>query len=118
LSSSAYRTADIIEALMSQRFAGPNGLEACLAQAAEYGRAGWSVRRPFLLSYETSRAFSVPCNRVQNTFANRAGSDPAYTADALLAKWRDGWRIDVAALSGHVPRACHEEVAFAFERRP
>jgi len=118
LSSSAYRSGDIIAALGSRPFRNPNELEACLAARAYAEEAMWRERRPFLLAYETSRAFSVPCNRVQSAFANRAGTDPAYTADALLAKWRDGWRIDVAALAGHVPRACHEEVAFTFERRP
>ena len=70
------------------------------------------------MSPPVSVAFSVPCNRVQTTFANRVGTNPQLSADAMLGLWRDGYQIDVAALAGHTPSAPHEEVPLVFCKRP
>ena len=117
LSSSIYRTADIIEIIERKSFRNPNELEAQLAASIVPETVAWTHPRPCLLCFPQSVAFSVPCNRVQSTYANRAGSDPALTAETLLHHWEQGYRIDVAALAGHVPRACHEEVPLTFVRR-
>jgi hypothetical protein len=113
LSSSVYRTADILAALEGVSFTNPNTLEATLAARAPM----FASARPWLMSYETSVAFSVPANRVQNTYANRAGSNPELSAEALLQAWEDGYRIDVEALAGYTPRGAHEEVPLKFMRR-
>jgi hypothetical protein len=113
LSSSVYRTDDIQNALMQWPFRSPNELEALLARRT----CVFAQTRPWLMSYETSVAFSVPANRVQNTYANRAGSNPELSAEALLQAWEAGYRIDVEALAGHTPRGAHEEVPFKFVRR-
>lgn len=113
VSSSVYRTADILYALAGTHFRNPNELEAHLARVAP----AFATSRPWLMAYETSIAFSNPCNRVQSAFANRAGAAPRLTADALLEAWEQGYRIDVEALAGYVPRGAHEEAPLRLVKR-
>lgn len=110
VSSSFYRSADILTVLDGKTFTNPNTLEARLALSHQTGR-------PVLFSRAASLAFSVPANKVQDVYANRAGDDPGLSPSALLSRWQAGYRIDVGALAGHTPSACHEEVAYTFERR-
>lgn len=115
VSSSIYRTADVVGALNGFAFMNPNQLEARFAHmAGAYAALG----APRLLSHSVSVAFSNPCNRVQTTFANRAGTNPAAGADALLVAWEAGTRMKVEAYAGHVPTGAHQEVSIVLEARP
>lgn len=127
VSSSLYRAVDIVRMLDGSTFRNPNDLESVLAAAAagplrlhgEVAGDMWKwTNRARLLCAPLSLAFSVPCNRVQSTHANRVGGDADLTAEALLRRWQDGLRIDVGVLAGYTSHACHEDVAYAFERRP
>lgn len=113
LSSSVYRTQDILAALSTYKFRNPNELEVVLS---ELGTRTLKMR-PWLMAHETSVAFSNPCNKVQTIYHNRAGTDPNRSADALLDLWEQGYRIDVEALAGYVPRGAHEEAPLTFVRR-
>ena len=112
VSSSVYRTQDILDILTGVGFRNPNELELVLASRAPAA----AHLRPSLLALGTSVAFSNPCNKVQEVFANRAGSEPARSPEALLELWEEGYRLDVAALAGHTPRGAHEEAALVLVR--
>lgn len=118
VSSSIYRTADILSALDALKehdvgFRNPNELEAALASFAPL----FSGHRPWLMAYETSVAVSVPCNRVQHAFANRAGADPTLTSESLLDAWEAEMAIDVDALAGYTSKGAHEEIPLRLVRR-
>lgn len=119
VSSSLYQSAHMTGLLRDERFSNPNELEALIAGLAARDVLSQTFHMPDrLLCPPISVAFSVPANRVQSTFANRAGSDASQSPEALLKRWQAGDRIDVAVLAGHTPNACHEEVTYTFERRP
>ena len=107
VSSSLYRTRDILPLLSTLEFRNPNTLESQMAIAASRFRTS----RPVLLSPARSLAFCLPVNRVQDIYDNRAGMKNAQPAEELASRYRAGARLDVGALSGHVPRSCHEELA-------
>jgi hypothetical protein len=110
VSSSAYRTGDLVPLLNELDFENPNTLEAQMAaQAARYRLA-----KPFLLCAPQSIAFCAPINKVQEVFPNRAGARPEYSAQQLAALFFVGRRIDVNAYSGFLPQACHQEVELAW----
>ncbi len=106
VSSSLYRVADLPLVLRNDSFANPNALEVALACAAP--RIA-DIRPLLLCAAPHSLAFSMPLNRVQATHANRSSESPALTAQALLAVWQRGARVNVADYAGYTPRACHEE---------
>ncbi len=110
VSSSLYRAADLVPLLQEFEYRNPNELEAALGRAS--GR--FSTTRPVLLCHPQSVAFCAPVNMVQHGVENRAGSDPALSAEALAARFERGERIDVARLQGYTPRACHEEIELPF----
>jgi hypothetical protein len=115
VSSSVYRTADLIPLLLSFEFHNPNTLEAgmfkrCLAFEATH---------PRLLCYRQSVAFSNPINKVQTVCpGNRAGADSANTAQRLALKFTAGYRMDTAPFTGFRPNACHQEIEVAFLPKP
>lgn len=113
ISSSMYRLETISTLIEGLDFNNPNSLESQMAMHAKQ----FASRFPALLCAETSLAFSNPLNRVQETFANRSGDSPAYSAGALADRFDRGQRINVQALDGFVPAACHQEVQLAFETR-
>lgn len=88
LDGHVFRTGEIEWLVGDHRFRGPNDLEAHLA-----GRAA-ELQRPFLCCDTLSSVVGLPVNRVNDTHPNRAGSDPAHTADALLAAFAAGYRLD------------------------
>lgn len=106
LSSSIYRVADLRPLLESLPYRNPNELEHALSLAAPQLAAS----HPVLALPELSLAFSVPLNVVQQTFANRNGGRAQWSPEALGQRFDEGVRVDVAALRGHVPAGCHEEI--------
>jgi glycosyltransferase involved in cell wall biosynthesis len=107
VSSSLYRSADLMPVLSTLHFAHPNSLEGLLAQQA--GR--FSNSHPELLCYQESVTFCNPINKVQNVAPdNRAGETVSHSSDDLSAVFERGGRVDVRAYSGFKPNACHQEV--------
>lgn len=111
LSSSLYRASDLVPLLERLPYRNPNELELALATVA---REAFATTRPVLLCPERSAAFCAPLNVVQTTFANRNGARPEHSPEALADRYERGERIDVDALRGYTPRACHEELALPF----
>ncbi|HXY05093.1 MAG TPA: glycosyltransferase [Burkholderiaceae bacterium] len=106
LSSSIYRVGDIWPLLEQLSYNTPNQLEEQLAAQA----AAFAPRLPILVYPESSIAFCAPLNVVQSTHPNRNGARPDQSAEALGIRFDEGMRVDVEALRGHTPAACHEEV--------
>jgi glycosyltransferase involved in cell wall biosynthesis len=113
LSSSLYRSEDLLPLLSSLSYKNPNTLEAALA-----ARVGvFAGSRPMLACCEQSVAVSVPANLVQTAWGNRMDGRPEVTAASLGAQFGEGRRLDVAHYKGHVARAAHEKLPFVFVQR-
>lgn len=106
VSSSLYRTSDITHMLEQQPYDHPNTLEVMLNGC----KHAFSALRPFLAFYETSTAFCIPLNVVQNRFDNRHAAQHDWSAEALAAKFAEGKRLFPNGLQGLVPDSCHQEV--------
>lgn len=113
LSSSIYRTCDVLPLLTSLEYWNPNTLESELAQRA----STFSAERPRLGCFTQSVAFSVPANMVQTAWTNRIDGNPGLSADALAERYLRGERLDVDRFRGFVPSAAHEEVPFEYLRQ-
>jgi len=111
LSSSFYRSETITGLVRGLRFSDPNTLESQMSL-----NAGRLRRRfPFLLCWEASVAFSAPVNRVQEVFQNRSGGAVELSVGSLANLFEAGQRLDLEALDGFVPTACHQEVSLALK---
>ncbi len=107
LSSSVYRSKEIVPLIEQLEFKNPNTLEDIISRST--GR--FRESHPFLACAEQSLAFSIPANKVQEVCNNRAGQDTGLSAGALAALFALGHRIQTQALDGFVPDACHQEVS-------
>ncbi len=111
VSSSLYRSRDLVPVLAKAEFSNPNSLEGQLA----YGVARFRDSHPTLLCFEQSVTFCNPVNKVQTVAAaNRAGNQDDYSASNLSMRFAAGQRINIGAFTGFVPRGCHQEAELAF----
>jgi glycosyltransferase involved in cell wall biosynthesis len=113
ISSSIYRTADILRLLRQVEFSNPNTLEEAMAANSHLYR---QVRNS-LLCFEQSVAFCAPVNMVQTAWNNRVGRNDNYSVEQLAQVFEQGGRIDVERYSGFVPKSCHQEVELYFGSR-
>jgi hypothetical protein len=111
VSSSIFRTAQILPLLASIAFGNPNSLEGGMAT-----RSRWFAKEfPSLLCFDTSVTFCNPINKVQTVeSANRAALRHHYSVEELAERFDRGERIDVGVYAGHQPNACHQEVELVF----
>ncbi len=114
LSSSLYRSSDLLPLLRDLDYRNPNTLETALSQRASSFRGS----RPRLACYPQSVAVSVPANLVQTAWDNRSDGRPHLSAEALDRRYADGARLDVEQYRGFVPKACHQELEFLFRKDP
>ncbi len=114
VSSSMYRTADVLPLIQRLPHGNPNTLEAALSQEASAFRRS----HPRLACYEHSVAVSVPANIVQTAWTNRVDGRAALAPDALLRRYEGGERLDVKHYRGLIPNACHQELDLVFQRDP
>lgn len=114
VSSSLYRTADMLMILDSMAFRHPNSLEGGMAERTHV----FLKIRPFLVSAPTSRTFCIPVNMVQNEFHNRAGKATHYSVNELSNIYAEGLRIDVSHFDGFLPNGCHQECELVFFKPP
>ena len=112
VSSSIYRTADILPLLKQLDFDNPNILEGLMAANAQL----YAQNKPSLLCYKQSVTFCNPVNIVQTVCNNRVGSDQRYSTDKLAEMFEEGFRIDVRQYSDLVPNSCHQEVELKFHK--
>jgi hypothetical protein len=110
VSSSVYRTADVIGLLSLLPYANPNRLEQRLAAV----RMLFALRRKDLLCFDRSVAFCAPLNKVQSVLSNRSGEVDGYSSQSLHRLFEQGIRVDVDALSGFEPHSAHQEIELPF----
>lgn len=114
VSSSIYRSQELLPLLLQLRFDNPNTLEAQMAAHTFV----FKKTNPSLLCYEQSVTFCNPANKVQAIFGdNRAGTDLEYSPDRLAHLFDEGYQIKVESFSDYVPVSCHQEVDLVFERK-
>ena len=106
VSSSVYRTKDLLGLLSNLPYSNPNRLEQGLSISSKL----FARTRPELLCFDQSVAFCAPVNIVQSVLDNRAGNAEKNSIANLNRKFLEGWRIDVDALNGFVPHAAHQEI--------
>jgi GT2 family glycosyltransferase/glycosyltransferase involved in cell wall biosynthesis/predicted Zn-dependent protease len=107
LSSSAYRTEDMVSFIAGLPFENPNTLESLMAANASF----FGQSKPFLLCFDRSVTFCIPLNKVQYVFtANRTIDRTEYSAANLAKLFSDGYRIDIASYQDLAPNGCHQEV--------
>jgi hypothetical protein len=109
VSSSVYRVNDIKPIIEGIHYSNPNQLEWVM-----YNYVPRLIRRPFLLSFETSVAFCNPINKIQTENNNRVGVKPEYTIENLLKLYEAGYRIADILFDGFISNACHQEVDIDF----
>jgi hypothetical protein len=109
LNGTVYRSADLLP-LLDFPFANPTELEAGLDYRRELFRPEW-MTAPL-----HSCCVSLPHNRVSSSSGCPAGSNPEWQPDALLAKYLDGWRIDLDSMDFSNITSAHQEVPLAFTR--
>ena len=106
VSSSVYRSADMIPLLRTLPYNNPNRLEQGLSAASGL----FKRRLPTLLCFEESVAFCAPVNKVQSILDNRSGAQEEYSSEALNTLFLDGYRVNISTLSGFTPNAAHVEI--------
>ena len=114
VSSSIYRTSDVLPLMRELEYKNPNTLETALSERA----ASFRTSRPRLACYEQSVALSIPANLVQTAGDNRFDGRPGVSFETLSRRYVEGDRMDVEHYRGFVPNACHQELEFAFIRNP
>lgn len=109
VSSSIYRTEDILKLIEDKEFRNPNDLEALM-----YMQLSMFINKKYcLMCYKKSAAFASPNNRVQNiALDNRFGNKEEYDPERLLTIYENGVRIDFQKFYGMIPNSCHVEVEF------
>jgi len=112
LSSSCYRTADVLQVLSSCSFKNPNELEGTLAANA---RNSLVPGKKLLLCPKQSIAFSCPINVVQTCCPNRHELSQGCTAESLADLFDQGKRIAVDPYRDFLPNACHQPVELIFK---
>ena len=102
VSSSLYRTDIIKNILFYSPYINPNTLEWQMYLSSQMMKHYYN-----LICYKTSRAFSIPMNRVQQTNSNRTGDNEEYMPYALAEEFIRGYRFKL--MENFVPNSCHME---------
>jgi len=106
VSSSVYRSVDLLPLLRRLPYNNPNRLEQGLAATSGFYAARFST----LLCFEQSVAFCAPVNKVQTILDNRSGEQQMYSSEALNELFLQGYRVNVEALAQFTPEAAHVEI--------
>jgi len=113
LSSSIYRSSDILELSGGVKYSSLHNVESSL----DNRKIQMIEDKPMLLCFSVSHAFSNPINLTSGISGNRVGSDTRYSVNSLADKFDEGWKIDVVALEDFTSIACHQEVPLSFIER-
>jgi len=112
VSSSLYRTVDIIPLIVGMAYKNPNELELQMARSAGEFRS----KMMFLLCPDRSLTFCNPINMVQTVVPNRSGNNVYYSNEHLAIQFEQGYRIQVNTFKGFLPDSVHQEVDLEFYR--
>jgi GT2 family glycosyltransferase len=110
VSSSIYRTGDLLHLLREEDFSNPNTLESLL----DSHKHAFTPGKTWLLCYGQSVTFSNALNVVQTAWQNQSGSRVEYSSESLANQFRQGYRVEVASYSGMTPNSCHQLAELTF----
>jgi glycosyltransferase involved in cell wall biosynthesis/ubiquinone/menaquinone biosynthesis C-methylase UbiE len=111
VSSSIYRSCDIYSYIKSLEFHNPNTLEAVMYKNCD------KIKHEKMLMYDTSVAFGIPLNLVQDVCINRSDNSMKFTADELAKIFDTGEILDVTEYRGHISTAAHQVLPLKFTSR-
>lgn len=103
ISSSVYRTTDILPIIETSEFDNPNKLEVILNENKN------TLNKSKLLCYKKSVAFSAPFNKVQNVFPEN--KTMGYTTEQFEDFFKAGKRIDVKSYAGIETISAHQNIS-------
>jgi hypothetical protein len=109
LNGTAYHRDDLLP-LLDFTYSNPTEMEAGLAARADRFGPQWMMAELY------SCVVSLPHNRVSVSGGARAGSNPEWTADSLLDRYLDGYRLDLDAMDFTGIVGAHQEVPLKFTR--
>jgi hypothetical protein len=111
VSSSIYRTIDIIKSIIGSHFSNPNFLEGVM----NVNKNKFSSSHPNLLCYTNSVAFCNPINIVQSaSLENRQGEQFKYSSTELADLFDKGKRINIDPYTHYLTNSCHTELKLHF----
>jgi glycosyltransferase involved in cell wall biosynthesis len=110
VSSSVYRSKDMLRLLRHLDFVNPNTLEGAMASNRNF-----DPNLSHLLTFEESVTFCNPVNVVQNVTNNKFGTQNNYTSKKLADYFSQGKLIDVKKYIGFTPNAAHQERELYFK---
>lgn len=110
VSSSIYRTADILVFLENCEYNNPNQLEGFLS----YYAITFMNTANYLMCYSTSRAFCSPVNKVNKFNGNRSGQYDKYSLENLRKMFMRGMRINPLRFKEYISNSAHQEVELEF----
>ena len=109
VSSSVYRSKDMLRLLSRLDFTNPNTLEGTMASNKYF-----EPNLRHLLTFDESVTFCNPVNIVQNVTNNKFGKLNNYTSKELADYFSQGKLIDVEKYIGFTPNASHQEMELYF----
>jgi len=112
VSSSLYRTSDVLRILEATPFSNPNQMEVALA--SRY--LDFAHLQPYMRSYDSPVFYSMCVNEVSDGWANRCRRLPNESVAELLARYNEGWRLDYRAYGDRPITACHMETDLVLRR--
>lgn len=112
VSSSLYRTSDVLPILEAAAFSNPNQMEVALA--SRYLDFGYL--KSYMRAYEKPVFYSMCVNEVSDGWANRCRRLPNESVGELLARYNEGWRLDYHAYADLPITACHMETDLVLRR--
>ncbi len=110
VSSSLYRTSNILQLMYDLHYDNPNTLELGFDQVKKY----FLETMPEIICFKKSVAFCNPINIVQTSWSNRSGSKISYNIEFLSEKFEQGYRIDIDNYEKSDIKSCHQEVPIYF----
>ncbi|MGA2094015.1 MAG: glycosyltransferase family 2 protein [Sedimentisphaerales bacterium] len=111
LSSSVYRSSEILRLLSRLEFSNPNVLENQMCS----NKDSLAASLPFLLTFEESVTFCNPVNVVQQVYENnKFGTTHVFSPQYLADCFSRGMTIDVRKYAGFTPHGAHQEVELYF----
>jgi glycosyltransferase involved in cell wall biosynthesis len=106
VSSSLYRSSDLLPLIQTLNYRNPNTLEGAFAAEAIKFRGA----HPRLACHERSVAVSIPANLVQTATPNRAAERSDQSVASLAEAFTSGRRLDLERYQGLITNACHQEM--------
>ena len=114
LSSSVYRTSEILQMLCGTNMSTLKHVENSLWQRSKQKMTN---KKPYLLCYPVSRTFSNALNITAPDTGNRYSKRQDCTIEKMADNFDEGYKIDVSTFDIFTPIGCHQEVDLSWVKR-